>query len=194
MTTRRPSCRRTAKGASQKAYTLRGNHFGHSEIDSGSHRRFGHRALEDWRYNDVSPIDTGDVQDDPVLVLIVDYAPRITRIRVAALHFAMCSISAHLFEAPDLRPFLISPVVAVPWWQSIHTAKTALHSSGSGLLRTTITPRDGGAMSPYGLSVNPASTMFLVNGACVTQRNPTIEPRPSSPSEGGAFLWAPPCL
>ena len=37
--------------------------------------------------------------------------------------------------------------------------------------------------------INLASTIFLVTSACVTKRNPTIEPRPASPSEGGAFFW-----
>ena len=47
-----------------------------------------------------------------MLLFVVDHAPRIAGIGVAALHFPMRSVAAHLFEAPDLRPLFVSPVLA----------------------------------------------------------------------------------
>jgi hypothetical protein len=75
-----------------------------------------------------------------MLVPIVDHAPRIAGIGVAALHFPMRGAAARLFKAPHLRPFFVSPVVAVCWRKLIHVAKTA--SSFAWFRRAT--PRNKG--------------------------------------------------
>ena len=103
------------EGASQEVHTLCGNDFRQSEINGGSYRRLARGALERRRNNDISMIDTSDMQYDPVLLLVVDDTPRITRVGVAALPFPMRSLSADLFKAPKMRSLFVSPVVAVHW-------------------------------------------------------------------------------
>jgi hypothetical protein len=70
-----------------------------------------------------------------VLVAIVDHAPRITRVGVAALHFPMRGVAVH--KAQDLRPLFVSPFVAVPWRELIHAGKTAVASAGSEAFAST---------------------------------------------------------
>jgi hypothetical protein len=77
------------------------------------------------------------MEDGSVLVAIVDHAPRITRVGVAALHFPMRGVAAHLFKAQDLRPLFVSPFVAVPWRELIHAGKTAVASAGSEAFAST---------------------------------------------------------
>ena len=80
---------------------LRRDHFRQGEINGGGHRHFARRPLERRRYNDIATINPRDVQNDPVLLLIIDHAPRIACVGVAALQFPMLSVSAHLFKPPD---------------------------------------------------------------------------------------------
>src|SRR6478609_8502535 len=53
-----------------------------------------------------SVVDPRDVKDDPVLLAIVDYAPRIAHIRVPTIQFPMLDAATDGFEPTDLRPFV----------------------------------------------------------------------------------------
>jgi hypothetical protein len=105
--------------------SLRGNHFRQGEINGGRHRCSVRGTVQQRGNNNISTINSGDVQNDPVRLLIVDDAPRVARVGVAALQLPMRSVLADFFKAPDLRPLFVSPVLAVPWRQLIHVAKTA---------------------------------------------------------------------
>jgi hypothetical protein len=64
-----------------------------------------------------------DVQNDALLMLIVDDAPGVARIRVAALQQPVFGSIAKLFKPTNFGSFVVSPVRAGKW-NSGHTSGT----------------------------------------------------------------------
>ena len=105
--------------------------FREGHTDCGFHRGRVYRTLA-WRPRDnIAPIDPCNVQNDPVLVMIIDNAPWVTYIGEAAFQFPVLGVAAKCFKPSDVRAFVLSPIRSGRRGQSCHIAATWIRVSGS---------------------------------------------------------------
>ena len=71
-------------------------------------------------YDHVLSINTCNVEDDTLLMLIVDDAPGVARIRVAALQGPVLRDITKLLEPTKFGAFVAGPVEAGTWRNGLH--------------------------------------------------------------------------
>ena len=60
----------------------------------------------------VPALDARDVQDDPVMLMVVDDAPGVACVRVIAVQAPVVSLRAHRFETANFRALVLRPILA----------------------------------------------------------------------------------
>ena len=63
-------------------------------------------------YHNVPALDARDVQDDPVMLMVVDDAPGVACVRVIAVQAPVVSLRAHRFETANFRALVLRPILA----------------------------------------------------------------------------------
>jgi hypothetical protein len=91
---------------SVRLYPLKGHFNGHS------HDRRLRRTPFAWPDHHVCPVNAGNVQNDPVVFLVVDDAPRVSGIRVAAFEGPVLGRITDPFQTTDFRAFAAGPVMS----------------------------------------------------------------------------------
>jgi hypothetical protein len=86
--------------------------------------------LHHWPNDDISPIDTCDVNYYPVLLPIVDDAPGVTGVRLIAVQIPLIDDTAHRSKALDFFLFSLGPFATLGR-ESTHIGVTRTRSVGS---------------------------------------------------------------
>jgi hypothetical protein len=86
-----------------------------SDVNGHCHDRRLLGALLARPYHDVLPVNTRDVQDDGLMMLVVNDTPRIAHVRVTALQGPGFGGMANLFQPTNFSAFVVSPIRAGTW-------------------------------------------------------------------------------
>jgi hypothetical protein len=76
------------------------------------------------RYNDITAVDPGNMQDDPFALPIVYDAPRVALICVAALQFKARLLLTLGSNAIDFPKFLLGPIPSGRQYRHVHIPRT----------------------------------------------------------------------